>query len=375
MSVLIFLIVLSFLVIIHELGHFLSAKWSGMKVEEFGIGYPPRAKTLFTDKAGTEYTLNWLPFGGFVRLFGEDAAMVEEGKSNEGAFFTKPLGKRLVVVLAGAVVNFVFGVIAFSIIYSVVGIPADFGYVRVDEIAAESPAETSGLRLEDEIEAVVIEEDATRVTGADQFVALVGQHRGETIRLVLKNRADQPEVYVRTIEEVPEGQGSIGVVISDFGFVHYPLWEMPVRGAIVGTKSAIEFGAMLIQALGDMVRNLFLFGQVPKEVAGPVGIAHSVAKAGILEEGFLAILNFTAILSINLAIMNVLPLPALDGGRAVFLVYELIFRRRVKPAFERTVNTMGFVMLLTLIVLVSVRDVKNIFLDEAVRGWLKSVFR
>lgn len=380
MSVLIFLLVLSFLVIIHELGHYLVAKWSGVKVEEFGIGYPPRALVLFKDKAGTEYTINWLPFGGFVRLFGEDGpASVEEGnkpaKTKDEAFYTKPVWKRLLVVLAGALVNFAFGVLAFGGIYTILGIPTQGDHVLIEEVAENTPAALAGLEAGDKVVAITTGEETSEIKGVDDFIAMVVKNRGEEIELSLENKPNPVLIYVRTQEETPAEQGALGVVVSsDFSFEKYPFWQMPFRGMVVGLESALAFGRMLVEALGSMLSGLILRGDVPAEVAGPVGIAHVAQREQILTRGWVAIVNFAAILSINLAIVNVLPFPALDGGRAAFLFLELIFKRRIKPEFERLANAFGFGLLLLLIVLISARDVRNLLMDEAFRQWFSSLF-
>ena len=371
MGLIVFVIVLSFLVIIHELGHFITAKWSGMKVEEFGLGYPPKAKTLFTDKAGTEYTINWLPFGGFVRLYGEDGVADKKIKG-KSAFFDKPILQRLIVVLAGATVNFLFGVLAFGAIYSYVGIPTEFDYIQVDGVSENSPAAEAGLGEGDKIVGYRVEDELVEVSDVSEFIELISEYRGKTVALVLREVEYPIEVYVRTEEEIPEGQGSMGVVISNFGYVHYPVWQMPFRGMVVGTESAIEFGKLLVVALYDMGKDVVTMGKVPDEVAGPVGIVHAVQREGILEDGLLAIINFAAILSINLAIVNVLPFPALDGGRAMFLVVELVRGKRLEPKIERWFNTIGFLLLITLIVLVSIRDVGRVLQDEAFKTFIRS---
>ena len=165
----------------------------------------------------------------------------------------------------------------------------------------------------------------------------------------------------------------MGVVISSFGLVKYPLWQMPIYGMAVGLESAVRFGVMLVEALGGMMADLVTMGKVPQDVAGPVGIVHTVSREGILEEGWLAIVNFAAILSINLAIVNVMPFPALDGGRALFLAVEGVTGKRIKPKWERWINTVGFMMLISLIVMISVRDVVRVFQDEAVQNLLRRI--
>lgn len=375
MSVLVFIIILAFLVIIHELGHFLMARRYGMKIEEFGIGYPPKAKTLHTDRWGTEYTLNWLPFGGFVRIFGEDS-MDEtiQTKEAKGAFFTKPLWQRIIVVLAGATVNFLFGALAFGIIYTIIGIPTQYTFAKIETVVPRSPAAEAGLVEGDKITAVIINEETVPITSADDFVGTVGKARGSTIGVIKQGETRPMSVYVRADAEIPEGEGAMGVVVTDYELKRYPLWQMPFRGMAYGIKTAVQFGVMLVQALGQMVSGLFK-GEVPKDMAGPVGIAYMAQKEGILSGGWLQRLNFAAILSINLAIVNVLPIPALDGGRLVFLIYEGLTRKRAKPELERRINTVGFLALVLLLVLISIKDVTMVAKDEAVQLWFRGIFK
>lgn len=375
MSGLIFILILSFLVIIHELGHFLVARWAKIKVEEFGLGYPPRMLTLFKDKQGTAYTLNWLPFGGFVRMFGEDGIEINQSRdrgSRDLAFFMVPAWKRMLVVLAGATVNFVFGVIAFGAIYSRHGIPTDLNAIRVEEVAPGSPAAAAGLPTNSLVVKVEVGSQVVEVKKGEDLIKTVADHRGETVQLVTQEGIEY-QVYVRKSEEVPEGQGALGVVLTDFEMRFYPWWQMPFRGIWVGLKAAVSFGGLILQALGTMVRDLVLMGQVPADVAGPVGIVYQAEKEGFLREGFWTQLNFAAILSINLAIMNVLPFPALDGGRGFFLGLEMLLKKRIKPQIEQWINGVGFMLLIGLIVLISIRDVGRVLSDQGIQQWFKGI--
>jgi regulator of sigma E protease len=367
MSGIIFLIILSFLVIIHEMGHFLFARWSKIKVEEFGLGYPPKAKTLFKDKLGTIYTLNWLPFGGFVRMFGEDG-----GQLVKGSFSSVSVWKRLVVVLAGATINFIFGVLAFGAIYSQHGIPTNLNGVRVEVVAPGSPAELAGVKVGELVTSVSQSNDKAETKTSEALISFVQKHRGEKVILETKE-GPAYETYVRKPEEVPTGEGALGLTLTDFEMKHYPWWEMPFRGMWVGLKAATSFGFLILDALGKMVSELVFMGKVPADVSGPVGIVYTAEKEGFLREGFWSQLNFAAILSINLAIVNVLPFPALDGGRAVFLVWELLTRKRVNQKVETWLNTAGFALLLSLIVLISVRDVGRVFQDQGIQRWFLSL--
>jgi len=376
MDIIIFVLVLSLLVIIHELGHFLMARRFGVKVEEFGVGYPPRAKILKTDKRGTLYSLNWLPIGGFVRLYGEEGVEAGETPLNtKEAFYLKPLRQRLPIIAAGVVVNFVFGVIIFAGLYTYLGIsqglPKDLGYVKVAEVSPGSPAERAGLKVGDQVVAVKTEQGSHVVTNSSQFIAKVSENAGRQITLVLTNPAKETWVYVRNKAEIPPGQGSIGVVITDYEMFHYPLWQMPFRGIGVGLKSAFELGWLILTSLGMMVNKLLTQGQVPADVAGPVGIAYLATKEKLFTQGFVTLLNFMAMLSINLAIINILPIPPLDGGRAAMLLYEGITRKRVSAKLERNILTVGMLFFLILIVLISIKDVGQIVTDS---GLIRKLF-
>lgn len=376
MTIIIFILILSFLVLIHELGHFLTAKKFGIKVEEFGMGYPPKALTLHKDKGGTEYTLNWLPFGGFVRMFGEDGSMTTEGKGTQGkAFFDKPVWQRLIVIIAGVTVNFVFGVAAFATIYTIMGIPTVIDGVKVSQVATNSPAQDAGLISGDVITQIETDEVKLPIKDSAGFIAAAQQLAGEEalIHFERDNETQTTEVYVRTKEEIPADQGSIGIVINDFELKRYSAWQMPFRGALVGLQSALEFGLLLLKSLGTMVANIFTQGKLPVEVAGPVGIVHMAQKEGILTSGWLDRLNFAAILSINLAIINLIPFPALDGGRVIFLLYEGMRRKRINPRIEQYANVAGFMLLVGMIMAVSVRDISRVVQDSAVQTWFRNL--
>lgn len=368
-SIIGFLLILSFLVIIHELGHYLTAKWFKVSAPEFGVGFPPKALTLFR-RFGTEFTLNWVPIGGFVRMEGEDrddAATDRKIDPKSNLFYQKPRYQRIIILLAGATVNFVFGIVAFSTMFTVLGVPetlpVDNGVV-ISGVTNDSPAQAAGLLPGDIVTDInpggpLLE--LIPITSVDEFVASVGQYRGQNIDLLVEREGQELVIntYVRTQEETPADDGAVGVMISDsiVDFVKYPWWQRPFRGAVVGIESSFAFGLQILEALRDMVTGLASSGQVPDEIGGPVRIAYEFNKAGVLSEGFLGILNYAALLSINLAVVNVLPIPALDGGRAIFVLLESILGKRFKPVFERYANTVGFFLLIGLILLISFRDI------------------
>ena len=393
----IFILILSFLVIIHELGHFFAARWAKIKVEEFGLGYPPRAVTLFT-WAGTIFSLNWIPFGGFVRMDGEDgpindAELEQEEKpsskvnkksvktptktqlnSEEGPFYTKSAFKRMVVILAGVIVNFAFGIFAFSVVYSIKGIPELIDSARIATIMPGSPAEVAGLPTGVEIISIITssEEQFTIQSNAD-VISAVADQGGNVVTIVTtgacsdqygcQESAQMFDVYVRTQDEIPnpENEGALGIRFQEFVMAQYPWYQMPFRGTLVGVEQTYMLIVLTLAELQKMFVEVSTGGPLPADISGPVGIVHQANEYQIFRQGPLMILNFAGVISASLAIMNLLPIPALDGGRAVFIMIEpLIGKKRVRK-FEGYANYGGFIFLIFLIVIITARDIWRIF--------------
>lgn len=368
MTALALILLLSFLVIIHELGHLFAAFWAKIKVEEFGLGYPPKAKTFFTWR-GVPFTLNWVPFGGFVRMAGEEDTPEEASKHERGHFYTAPIGKRLVVILAGATVNFLFGVIAFAAIFSFMGIPRQLEEARVGYVMPESPAAKAGLPVNVTITSLVLNETEVAVHSPAEVIEFVKKNRGATVTvrttgiceaLSCEKKVQEFSTYIRTEAETPTGEGALGIAFQDYTLEFYPWYEMPFRGTAFGITQALGLGGQILSALRGLVSDVFTKGVVPSELAGPVGIVHQAQSAGLLNQGWLAVVSFAGMLSINLAIMNVLPIPPLDGGKALFTILEPIVSRKRLQHFEYWVNYAGYIFLLGLILVVTVRDVARI---------------
>ncbi|MBU1085065.1 M50 family metallopeptidase, partial [Patescibacteria group bacterium] len=316
-SIISFIIILSILVLVHELGHFFVAKKFGIKIEEFGFGYPPR---IWGKKIGeTIYSLNWLPFGGFVRMLGEDSSgQVNNKKDLKRAFFNQTKKVRIVVLMAGVVMNFLLGVVLFGVIYTKIGIPEQVDYLVVTNVVEGSPAYKAGLKINDKI---------VNVGSMSEFINSVSAHGGEDYELELLD-GRKLVVVPRIKEETPEGQGSLGVAITNVDMVMYPYWQRPFRGMLTGLKEAIAWGKDIFESLSLMIVKLFK-GDVPQDVAGVVGI-YQISK-NVSSQGLIAVLQFMAILSINLSILNLLPIPALDGGRLLFIAIEAVIKKRIKP--------------------------------------------
>jgi len=389
-----FVLLLSFLVIIHELGHFITARLVKIKVEEFGLGYPPRAIKLFK-KWGTVFSLNWVPFGGFVRMDGEDGvSQVPEAEitstkslntaknkvvaaitnSDIGPFYSKSKAARLLVILAGASVNFVFGILAFAVAFSFLGIP---GGARVENVQQGTPAERAGVQAGSVIVAAEVEGERTVIKGGNQLAQFTSSHPGKTVTIFVTKLCETQIcdldatpviVELRSLEEVValekatnEDQGILGINQSDYS-IFYPWYEMPIRGSIVGVEQALLLSQAVVQALGQMMSNLVFQGQIPAELSGPIGIGQEVQRNKIFQQPVPVILLFAGIISVNLAIMNILPIPALDGGRALFILIEGVVGRKRMEKVEGYANYGGFVVLLGLIMLISARDIYRLFI-------------
>ncbi|MFC1727506.1 RIP metalloprotease [Patescibacteria group bacterium] len=355
LTIIIFVAILSILVLVHELGHFISAKKVGIKVEEFGFGYPPR---IWGKKIGeTIYSINLLPFGGFVRLFGEElkGADLVNQKEKDKSFWGKSKKARILVIVAGVLANFLLAVVAFSIAYTIVGIPEETDRVEIIAVMPESPAEEAGLIEGD----LMVEISGAKVESIDHFTQLIEEKKGQEVDLLVEREVQKLSFLVLVREFPPEGEGSMGVIVSGVQMIHYPVWQMPFRGAVEGFKEAFAWTGLILTGLGKMITDLFTKGVVPRDVAGPIGILQ--ITYGVAQTGGLAILQFMGILSVNLVVLNILPLPALDGGRLMFVIYEVITRRRPRPEFEHWANAAGMAMIVLLLILVTVNDLVRIW--------------
>ncbi|HEX9008461.1 MAG TPA: M50 family metallopeptidase [Patescibacteria group bacterium] len=354
MQIIVFVLILSVLVLIHEFGHFLMAKAFGMRVEEFGIGLPPRAKSLFT-KAGTLFSLNWLPLGGFVKLYGEDYEDEEQLASKE-AFFNKPAWQRCIVLLAGVTMNFALGVLLFGVVYSYLGIPTETTNIHIVEVTKDSPAEKAGIQVDGIIKNVSFGKDNYEFKTTQEFIKVIDSLKGKQIELTMENKDGKIAMYKLTPREnPPAGQGALGVALSNIEMKKYPWWQMPFRGVVVGMQEAISWGKEILNNLGTLLYGIFTGKGIPKDVAGPVGI-YEVSKQ-VYQFGWTAVLQFMGVLSVNLAILNVMPFPALDGGRIAFLGVEKIIGKKRKNKIEGYVHTAGMILLLLLMVLITARDI------------------
>jgi len=355
-----FFVILTILVLIHELGHFTVARFIGVRVEEFGLGLPPR---IWGKKFGaTEYTLNWLPIGGFVRLAGEDSdesqkLKVKSQKLSE-YFWARSKKERIAILIAGVVMNFLLAV-GITMGLLVHGVNEPSGKVRVETVVAGSPAEAGGLQVGDVV--VSLDSSAGGVTLKDKpifpktptdLITFVNANKGFEIYIsITRAGTPQPVIAVTPRVDVPAGQGPLGVAISDLEMRTYSWQEAPGKAFMINVLRAKD----MFTSLGSMIGRLVTLQSLQADVAGPIGIAQVTGQA--VKFGWLAVLEFASILSLNLAVLNVLPIPALDGGRIAFVILEKILGKKVKPAFEKSTHQIGMLILLGLIVLVSINDI------------------
>jgi regulator of sigma E protease len=357
-SILTFVLVLSILVLVHEFGHFWVAKRNGIWVEEFGFGLPPR---VFGKKIGdTIYSINALPFGGFVRLHGE---MTEDGVTKpKMAFINKSLWAKTAVIVAGVIMNFLLAVVAFGIVYSFTGIQKDTKEVKVLNIATNSPAQDAKLLVGD----IVRKVDGQEVTSVPEFILKIEDKKGKKVKLELQDRV----VTIVPRANPPAGEGPLGVTITNTETYFAPVWQRPFLGVYYGTKEALYWGGNVVNGFVGIFSDLFK-GQSPKDVSGPVGVfavTSEVAKTGILP-----LINLIGIISVNLAVLNIIPFPALDGGRLLFIIIEAILGKKVAPKVEGVIHGVGMAILLLAILAITIKDVRGLISAGSISVFLENM--
>ena len=362
LTIVVFILILGLLIFVHELGHFILAKRAGIKVEEFGFGFPPR---IFGIKKGeTIYSLNLLPLGGFVKIYGEDGQTSTPAKNDKKrAFYNKPISTRAGILIAGVAMNLVLAAFLLSIGYWL-GLPAMVddqttdligARVQITQVAFDSPANQAGIKMGDIIKELTFAGHLLEVSKIEQVQEFVDSHRGEEITVIIQRGDETLEKTLVPRISPPENEGPLGIALARTAIVSYPWY----RALIMGVTSTVNLTWFIIVALGSILWQLLLTGRLAVDIAGPVGIFNLTGQAAQL--GFIYILQFTALLSINLAIINALPFPALDGGRLLFLAVEKIKGSPVSQKIERIAHTAGFVILILLMIAVTWRDIIRIF--------------
>jgi regulator of sigma E protease len=336
-----FIAVLAFMIILHEVGHFIACRIFGVEVEEFGIGLPPRIVKLFVHR-GTEYTLNWIPLGGFVKPLGEAQPEVEGGLAA-----SKPL-VRIGVYLAGPVMNLLAAVVIYAIIFSQLGVP-DSSVVVIDQVMTGSPAAEAGLLPGDTILAI----GDTVISDFNDLHTLIYDNLGQAITIGYLRDGQAGEVELIPRENPPEDQGAIGIVMTS------PIREinwfqaLPLAAAATG-----EHSVAVMKLPGQLIRGTADVSGRPVGYKGMYDI-YSGAKEGQLLPGTSSEINvliFLVSITISLGVLNLLPIPALDGGRILFVIPELITGRRISQKVQNIVNAVGFISVILLLIYFNILD-------------------
>lgn len=353
MNVVLLIIILAVLVLSHEFGHFLFAKLFKMKVEEFGMGLPPRIKGIM--KNGTIYSINWIPFGGFVRILGEDA--VGEEAVAQGAFATKSRLAQALVVVAGILFNVLLAIFLMWFGFFAVGLPvstADYTtYSKsisntqtvIAGIIPGSEAEKAGLVVGSNLVEISSGESDLINPLPEDVSTFAKEHIGKSVNIKFSDGT----------EKVVVPSPVIGIQMDQVGILKLG----PFDALVVGTTATFNLTYRTAQGIAGFLKDTFTGKGSLSGVIGPVGIAGLVGEAS--RQGFASLLFLTVILSITLAVVNCIPFPALDGGRLLFIIIEAIKGSPIKQKVSATVNAIGFALLLLLMVVVTVHDITKLF--------------
>ncbi len=367
------IIFLSILILVHEFGHFLIAKKFGLWVEEFGFGLPPR---IWGKKIGeTIYSINALPFGGFVKIYGEDRGeaiipkktsleveireeiAVDKNKIEIAAeesiierssdfsnrnFSSLPVIKRAAIIVAGVSMNFLLGWLVISIVFNI-GIPQA---ILITDVAQNSPAAEVGLQANDKI---------IGFSNVDEFIKYIDSYRGENVVLKIEREGKEMEIQAMPRLNPPAGEGALGIALAEVGLpkqnFFVSVWE--------GLKSSWEIVKIIFITIFNLIKSVFVGKASLGAFTGPVGIVKITAQAGSL--GFVYLLQLLALISLNLAVINIFPFPALDGGRLLFLLIEKIKGSPLPVKFERYANAVGMALLLFLMAVITIKDIVRFF--------------
>jgi regulator of sigma E protease len=395
MTVLIFVAILGLLIFVHEMGHFVTAKRNGVRASEFGFGFPPRifgmqfmqgkgkkgqwrfiwgnrdgddeeekadmkeaSKNNY--KGGTIYSLNWLPLGGFVKIKGEDGV-----SRDSDSFAIKSAWVRTKILAGGVIMNFVLAWVLITIAL-IIGAPESVdsskgnfpnSKIQISGVTPGTPAELTGLKVGDEILKEQIKNNGEKIGINDikDVQDFINSQKGENIKISLKRGGENIEIQAVPRVEFPQGEGALGISLAETSIVKYPLHKAVWKGL----KETVSLVGAIGVALFEMLRGIFLGKGVGADIAGPVGIAYITRD--VAQMGFVYLLQFAALLSINLGIINILPIPALDGGRILFIVIEKMRGYPISQKTESLFHTTFFILLITLMVLVTFKDVVRIF--------------
>lgn len=368
--VVVFILILGVLIFSHELGHFVVARRNGIKTDEFGFGFPPRMLGFFKNEGkwrfawgnkeikakDTIYSINWIPMGGFVKIKGENG----DEKKDHDSFASKKPWVRVKVLMAGVMMNFILAWFLYSIGY-VVGNPeaVESGEsIQIVNVIEDSPAKLMGLKAGDEIFKTQILADGSeiKISNVEDVQSYVGNFKGQEVNLKIKRGSETLDLKGIPRVNVPDGQGSLGIELAQVSIVKYPWYQAPWLGLLKLKDVFIAIFVVLFEALKSL-----LIWKAPAglEIAGPVKIFNLTGD--FVRLGYIYVIQFAALLSVNLGIMNALPIPALDGGRILFVILEKIKGRPVKETTEQLFHTVGFFTLIMLMIFIVTRELLEMF--------------
>jgi regulator of sigma E protease len=351
-TLVLFLVTFTVIIAVHEFGHYLTARLLGMKVLEFAFGFPPRIAAI--RHAGIDYSINAIPFGGFVRILGQDDFTIHQaGEGQPGSFTSKPWWAQAIVLAAGVTMNVVLALFVLTIAFAT-GTTASTGDVRVSQVAAESPAQQAGIQVGDIVRAI----DGRPVTRSGELVSYVtNQARRspdqEVTLEIERNGQRLPPIKAVPRSEPPEGEGPLGIRLEE------------VQGAKAlalpdAFREAVSLSREVVVQIAELPGQLFAprAGQATPSVGGPIEIFRVTGQ--VAQYGLPTFLKLVGVLSVNLAVLNILPFPGLDGGRLFFVLLGALMRRRLSPQIEAAVHAVGFLLLLILLVVVSIADIRRV---------------
>jgi len=353
----IFIFSLLILITLHEFGHFIFAKKFGVKVEEFGVGLPPR---IFGKKIGeTVYSLNLLPLGGFVKIYGE-----EERIDDPRSFNKKPIWQRASILVAGCLSFWIISAILLSVVMNL-GVPRavsdDFNEgllsprVQIIAVVSGSPAEAAGLRTGDTIKELIIDGSKFEIQKVKEVIDLTQSNKGKEVILTIERGKGVFKTNLTPRISPPEGEGPMGLALTRTVIESFPWYQAPFRGI----SATGNLTVLVIQGWLGALKNLFQGLPIRVEVMGPIRATKEAAQIGALGVNYF--LQFIAMVAVSLGLFNLLPIPALDGGRLLFLVIEKIKKEPIPQRLEQKINSFFFILLIVLIIWVSAKEIISLF--------------
>jgi regulator of sigma E protease len=364
-AILLFIVILIVLVIVHEFGHFITAKMTKMRVDEFAFGFPPR---LFGKKIGeTTYSFNAIPLGGYVSIWGENGS--EEDQKQNGAlnhpraFGNRPWWAQLLVLVAGVTMNMLLALVIFIIIsFGTVTVSADderyterlkTTSLMVSNVSPESPAFKAGIVPGSIITKITASKESSSLVSATSVISFIEKNANNPFTIEYTSPDGiKKETTIAAVYGIVENKKALGVALENIGEIK----TTPFEAISLGFERTVNVTILTFEGLTQLVSSLFKGESVIETLSGPVGIAKIVGETS--EYGYEAILTLVAILSINLAIFNILPLPALDGGRMVVVIIETVSKRKIPFKYYSWVNMIGFFALIALLIVVTFNDIK-----------------